>query len=228
MYIRREHERGKADFGWLRSAHSFSFGQYYDPKHMGISVLRVINDDLVQPGKGFGTHGHRDMEIISYVVDGELEHKDSYGNQSIIPAGDIQVMSAGSGITHSEYNPSSSKTVNFLQIWITPNVRGIKPSYQQMRIDQNEPLTPLITPDGSGRTLSINQDAYLYRLTLIKGEKYILDTVDQCGYLHLVKGRGQIDDLRLSAGDAVGVEDSRSVSIEAKEDIEALWFLLPI
>ena len=137
-YIRKSESRGKANFGWLQSKHSFSFGNYYDKNHMGVSVLRVINDDLVMPGKGFGEHGHRDMEIISYVIEGALKHEDSTGNKYIVPAGDVQRMSAGRGVMHSEFNASNKEKVKFLQIWIQPNVLGIKPSYEQKNITQNK------------------------------------------------------------------------------------------
>ncbi len=148
-YFRKATERGTVDLGWLKSQHSFSFGHYYDPAHMGISALRVINEDRVQPGQGFDTHGHRDMEIISYVVSGALKHKDSQGNEYLVPAGEVQRMSAGSGIMHSEYNASDSEPVHFLQIWIQPKFRGITPSYEQMQVHQHGAMTPLGRRPGS-------------------------------------------------------------------------------
>ena len=231
-YIRKGNERGRVDMGWLQSHHSFSFGSYYDPRHMGLSVLRVINDDVVQPGEGFGTHGHRDMEIISYVIDGALEHKDSTGNKYVVPAGEIQRMSAGSGVTHSEYNVSDKETVNFLQIWIIPAVRGIKPEYEQKRIEQNGALTPIVTPNGLHGSLSINQDASIYRLKLDLDERYTLATQSRLGYLHLVKGAIKVSSASIGeqifqAGDAFSLEQNESVEIEALEDFEALWFDLP-
>ena len=145
-YIRKSDSRGKVNFGWLNSKHSFSFGSYYDPQHMGWSVLRVINDDQVSAAAGFDTHGHRDMEIISYVLEGAIEHKDSMGNQFVLPAGEVQRMSAGSGITHSEYNHSKTDSLRFLQIWIQPKQLGILPSYQQAKIPQDLAMTALVTP----------------------------------------------------------------------------------
>lgn len=174
-YIRRANDRGAIDLGWLQSKHSFSFGSYYDPKHMGVSALRVINDDMVMPGQGFGTHGHRDMEIISYVTEGALKHEDSEGNKHVVPAGDVQRMSAGSGVMHSEFNPSDTEKVKFFQIWIQPNKMGIKPSYEQKSIPQNGILTPLVTPTGENGSLSINQEASLSRLVLGAQETFTID-----------------------------------------------------
>jgi len=169
-YRRRSNERGPGDLGWLQSRHTFSFGSYHDPDHMGVSVLRVINDDQVQPGAGFATHSHQDMEIISYVKQGTIEHKDSMGNVEVLPAGEFQLMSAGTGITHSEYNPSDSRALSFLQIWIQPDELGVKPGYQQKSFGKNRGLTPIISPDGRDGTLHIHQDAYLYQLRLDRGQ----------------------------------------------------------
>ena len=156
IYHRPSYERGSANFGWLDSKHSFSFGNYYDPEHMGVSALRVINDDTVTPGAGFGKHGHRDMEIISYVLDGAIEHKDSQGNQFVVKAGEVQRMSAGTGITHSEFNHSEDDALRFLQIWIIPNEMGIEPEYEQKLIEQNGKMTPLASPDGVDGSLTIH------------------------------------------------------------------------
>ncbi|QDP02663.1 pirin family protein [Thalassotalea sp. PS06] len=230
-YIRKSHDRGGANFGWLNSKHSFSFGHYYDPKHMGVSVLRVINDDVVQPGRGFDTHGHRDMEIISYVIDGALEHKDSTGNIYTVPAGEVQRMSAGRGVMHSEYNASDKEAVNFLQIWIQPNVFGIEPSYEQKRIEQNGPLTPLVTSNGTDGSLSMNQDANLYRLMLEKQQQITLyvstHTTNRVGYLHIVSGSLAANGTDFSAGDAFMVTADEVTEIVASSDVEALWFDLP-
>lgn len=226
-YIRRAEERGQVDFGWLQSRHSFSFGHYYDPAHMGFSVLRVINDDVVAPGRGFDTHGHRDMEIISYVVSGSLAHKDSTGTDGIIPAGDIQRMSAGKGIMHSEYNPSTTTAANFLQIWILPQQRGVTPGYAQRAVAQKSTLTPLITPQGSGETLSINQDMTLYRMVLAEHERQALQTVARWGYLHVISGELDIDGARFHAGDAIGLTAKEAITVTALKDAEALWFDLP-
>jgi len=226
-YIRKADERGKVDLGWLQSNHSFSFGHYYDPKHMGVSVLRVINDDVVMPAEGFGTHGHRDMEIISYVLEGALEHHDSTGNTYVINAGEVQRMSAGSGITHSEYNASKTAKVNFLQIWIKPRINGIKPGYEQKKIEQGGALTTLVTPNGTGDSLTINQDMSLYRLKLSAGESYELAAGNRLGYFHIVSGYISVKENNFGNGDAFSVDSGESVLIEAKEDLEALWFDLP-
>lgn len=226
-YIRRSNERGQVNIGWLKSQHSFSFGHYYDPKHMGISVLRVINDDVVQPNQGFDTHGHRDMEIISYVVEGALAHKDSEGNEHVVPAGDIQVMSAGRGITHSEFNHSATEKVNFLQIWIVPNELGLTPQYQQQSMSTNDGMTPLVTPDGRGGSLLIHQDATISRLMLAKGEQFSLHSGQRIGYLHLVKGEIQADGETFVAGDAFAVLPNETTEIQVSDNLEALWFDLP-
>ncbi|MEW9796943.1 pirin family protein [Alteromonas sp. CYL-A6] len=231
QYIRKSHERGGVDFGWLQSQHSFSFGSYFDPNHMGFSVLRVINDDWVKPGKGFGTHGHKDMEIISYVVEGALKHKDSTGNDYVIPAGDVQRMSAGKGIMHSEFNPSDNEEVNFLQIWITPNVQEAEPGYEQKTIQDKGKLTPLVTPNGEGNSLSINQDASMYRVKLVPGESLELTTGERFGYLHTVKGQftavSNDSTVSFGQGDAFGAITGQTILITADTDVEALWFDLP-
>lgn len=225
-YFRYENERGRANFGWLDSKHSFSFGHYYDPKHMGLSALRVINDDTVKPGAGFETHGHRDMEIISYVLEGSIEHKDSMGKQYVVPAGDVQRMSAGTGVTHSEFNHSKNKPLRFLQIWVQPNKKGISPSYEQKTIVQKGPLTPLVTPDGRDDTLSMQQDASLYRLQLEAGEKLKLDTLQRPGYLHIISGAADVNNNALKSGDALGASQEK-LNISAINNLTALWFDLP-
>ena len=227
-YIRTSDQRGSVNLGWLKSKHSFSFGNYYDPKHMGVSVLRVINDDMVMPGQGFGTHGHKDMEIISYVIEGALEHKDSEGNKYTVPAGDIQRMSAGSGVMHSEYNASKKDKVKFLQIWIQPNKMGIKPSYEQKNITQKGPLTPLLTPKGKNGSLSLNQDASLSRLVLKADETFTLDPSKRMGYLHIVKGEMMADKNYVEAGDGFAVDPNQKVELKALSTVEALWFDLPV
>lgn len=227
-YIRPAAERGTANFGWLHSRHSFSFGSYVDPKHMGFSVLRVINEDQVLPSQGFGQHGHRDMEIISYVLSGALEHKDSLGNRHLITPGEVQRMSAGTGIVHSEYNASSRDSVHFLQIWIIPSVTGISPGYEQKRFTQKGSLTPLITPDGRDGTLSLHQDASLYRLKLGAGEQQQLLTGDRLGYLQVIDGEAHGDELSLGAGDGLGLLGQRELTLQAADGgLEALWFDLP-
>lgn len=226
-YIRMSQDRGQANLGWLQSKHTFSFGSYYDEKHMGVSVLRVINDDTVMPSRGFDTHGHRDMEIISYVIEGALKHKDSTGNEYVVPAGDVQRMSAGSGVMHSEFNASSTDQVKFLQIWIQPNVMGIQPSYEQKTIVQKASLTPLVSPNGEHGSLSINQDASLSRLILDKDETISLTTQQRLGYLHIVKGEITVSGTTFIAGDGFAVESNEEVEIIAKSTLEAVWFDLP-
>jgi redox-sensitive bicupin YhaK (pirin superfamily) len=226
-YIRKSEGRGVANHGWLHSKHSFSFAHYYDPKHMGFSALRVINDDTVAPGKGFGSHGHRDMEIISYVTQGSLRHEDSEGNKHLVSVGEIQRMSAGTGVMHSEYNASATEDVKFFQIWIEPNKRGTKPSYAQKHIPQKGALTPLITPTGADDSISIQQEASLSRLVLNEKENFILAPIKQSGYLHIIKGELKVDDQSFVAGDAFSVEASQKIDLEAISTLEALWFELP-
>lgn len=225
-YFRYGNERGRANFGWLNSKHSFSFGHYYDPKHMGLSALRVINDDTVQASTGFDTHGHRDMEIISYVLEGAIEHKDSMGKQYIVPAGDIQRMSAGTGVTHSEFNHSKNDALHFLQIWIQPNKKGIPPSYEQKTVVQKGSLTPLVTPDGRDGSLSMQQDASIYRLQLKAGEELALDTQRRPGYLHVISGSVDVNNNAFTAGDALGAS-KEILNVSALSDLTALWFDLP-
>ncbi|MEO2281499.1 pirin family protein [Pseudoalteromonas pernae] len=225
-YIRRANERGTVDLGWLHSQHSFSFGHYYDPKHMGVSTLRVINEDKVQPGMGFDTHGHRDMEIISVVLSGALKHKDSRGNEFVVKAGDVQRMSAGSGIMHSEYNASTEEAAHFLQIWIQPKFRGITPSYEQLSIAQKEVVTPLVTPTGGEGTLSINQDAKLSRVVLEQGQKLDLEVASGTGYLHIISGSVDAAKETLSSGDAFAIDAQETVTLHAREHLVALWFEL--
>ena len=237
-YLRKSTERGQVNFGWLDSKHSFSFGHYYDPKHMGISALRVINDDTVAPSMGFDTHGHQNMEIISYILEGVIAHKDSTGNDYTIPAGEVQRMSAGTGVTHSEFNASKDQPLKFLQIWIQPKVQNIAPDYEQRVIEQSSQLTPLVTPDGEGDSLFINQDARIYRLRLTKGEAINLHTQGNHAYLHLVSGKAEVSGngmevgstVSLKQGDALGglLEHQQHVQVNAlSEDLEALWFDLP-
>ena len=193
---------------------------------MGVSALRVINDDVVIGGAGFDTHGHRDMEIISYVLEGSIEHKDSMGKQYVVPAGDIQRMSAGTGVTHSEFNHSKTDDLRFLQIWIQPNKMGIKPSYDQKKVVQKGPLTPLVTPDGRDGSLSIQQDASIYRLQLKAGEEIDLDTQKRPGYLHVISGKADVNNNALNAGDALGAIEEQ-LNVSALTDLTALWFDLP-
>ncbi|MGQ8365490.1 pirin family protein [Glaciecola sp. 1036] len=228
-YIRKADQRGMVDIGWLKSKHSFSFGHYYDHDHMGVSVLRVINDDTVAPGAGFDTHGHRDMEIISYVLEGELEHQDNQGNRHIVRPGEVQRMSAGTGVMHSEFNPSKTNRVKFLQIWIIPNKVGVAPSYQQKKIEQHAKLTPLVTPDGHSGSISMHQDASLYRLKLSTNDSLHLQYgTDRQGYLHVIEGDISVNGVALSAGDAIAPDSTESLEfISNDSEVEALWFDLP-
>lgn len=226
-YLRRADERGKANFGWLDSRHSFSFGHYLDPNHMGLSALRVINDDTVAPGAGFGTHGHRDMEIISYVLSGAIAHKDSMGNEFVVPAGEVQRMTAGTGVTHSEYNHSQTEPLKFLQIWIIPDQRDLEPGYEQKAIPQNGPLTPLVTPDGRDGSLTVHQQASIYRLQLQAGETHTVNPEKGVGYLHLIEGGVEANGNPLSAGDGFGTLDEPLTLAAGAEGVTALWFDLP-
>ncbi|WP_133012059.1 pirin family protein [Marinomonas flavescens] len=214
--IRKANDRGQADFGWLNSHHTFSFGHYYDSKHMGFSHLRVINDDRVTPGAGFDTHGHRDMEIISYVLQGRIAHKDSAGNIKELPAGEFQLMSAGKGVTHSEFNASDTEPLKFLQIWIEPNVTGGNPGYQQKDFGQNHGLTTIITPDGRNGTLSIKQDAQLSELILDAGKQEKVTVNNKRNvYVHQVEGELTLNDgTILTPGDGVKVSDEVAITLK--------------
>jgi redox-sensitive bicupin YhaK (pirin superfamily) len=228
--IRKAEARGGANFGWLDSKHTFSFGQYYDPNHMGVSALRVINDDKVDPGAGFATHGHQNMEIISLVTKGAMVHKDSEGNEQLLPTGEFQLMSAGSGIMHSEYNASSDEPLHFLQIWVQPNVKGGKPGYQQKRFDAGAGLTTIISPDGREGTLKIKQDAFLSELNLPIGENVELDTdKNRRYYLHVIEGELSAQSEALKSGDGATLEQLESLSFVQLGDTatKAILFDLP-
>ncbi len=204
MEIRKSRDRGLAEHGWLRSFHSFSFADYHDPEHMGFGDLRVINEDRIQPGTGFGTHGHRDMEIISYVLEGALAHKDSMGTGSTIVPGDVQRMSAGKGVMHSEFNQSKDGVTHFLQIWIEPNVRGIVPSYEQKHFDASSKrgtLRLLASPDGRDGSVTIHQDAFLYAALLDGGDRAVHKLrPGRRAYLHVARGRLIANGQPLEAG----------------------------
>ena len=226
--LRRSSERGHADHGWLDSYHSFSFADYYDPQHMGFGPLRVINEDRVQPGKGFGTHGHRDMEIISYVLEGSLGHKDSMGTGSTIVPGDVQRMSAGSGVRHSEFNHEKQGVTHFLQIWIEPNVTGIPPSYEQKHFkpeDKRGRLRLIASSDGRDGSVTIHQDASLYA-ALVDGAE-ALDFEPLPGrkvYVHVVRGEVEVNGQPLAAGDAIKLSNERRVRVERGRGAEILLF----
>lgn len=229
LEIIRANQRGRAHFGWLKSQHTFSFGDYYNPKQMGFSALRVINDDEVAPGAGFSTHGHRNMEIISYVLQGQIAHKDSAGNEELLPAGEFQLMSAGKGIYHSEYNASQTEQLKFLQIWIEPNLRDGEPGYQQKNFGRAPGLTWVITPDGHNGTLSIKQDAAVAQILL--AEQDVMEFPVQPGrayYLHLIEGELELDELKLTSGDGLKIAaEAQLRGLVAKGPLLGLWFDLP-
>jgi redox-sensitive bicupin YhaK (pirin superfamily) len=226
--IRRSDERGPTRLSWLDSRHTFSFGGYYDPRHMGCSALRVINDDTVAPGAGFATHSHRDMEIISYVKRGTIEHQDSMGNVQVLPAGEFQLMSAGTGITHSEYNPSATERLEFLQIWIQPDRQGIAPGYQQKRFPERDGLTLIASPDARDGSLQLHQDASLYRLTLAAGASLAQPLgPGRSAFVHVIHGQLQVNGERLAAGDGAALTGEATIAVSADADSEALLFDLP-
>ena len=228
--VRRSGERGHADHGWLDSYHSFSFADYHDPQHMGYGPLRVINEDRVQPGQGFGTHGHRDMEIISYVLEGALAHQDSMGTGSTIVPGDVQRMSAGNGVRHSEYNHDKSGVTHFLQIWIEPAVRGIPPSYEQKHFAAAEKrgrLRLIASPDGAEGSVRLHQDARVFA-GLFDGAERATHELQRgrLGYVHVARGKVEVNGQKLAAGDALKT-DAAQIRVEAGEQAEILLFDLP-
>jgi quercetin 2,3-dioxygenase len=229
--IRRSDERGFADHGWLKSFHTFSFADYFDPKHVEFGPLRVINEDRVQAGAGFGTHGHRDMEIISYVLSGELAHKDSMGNGSTIRPGDVQRMSAGTGVQHSEFNPSSSEPVHFLQIWIQPAKRNIEPSYEEKRFASNEKrgrLRLIVSPDCANGSLLIHQDARVYAGLFTDSERAHLEVAaGRRIYLHVARGALTANGTALASGDALAITDGSPLALSDARNAEVLVFDLP-
>ncbi|MCU0938722.1 MAG: pirin family protein [Burkholderiaceae bacterium] len=229
--IRRSDERGQADHGWLKSFHSFSFADYYDPRWMGFSALRVINEDRVAPGSGFGTHGHRDMEIISYVLEGELAHQDSMGNGSVIRPGDVQRMSAGTGVRHSEFNHAADATTHFLQIWIEPARTGVAPSYEEKHFDAADKrgrLRLVASPDGAEGSVSIYQDARLF-VGLFDGAEAAAAAIapGRHGYLHVARGEIEANGQRLAAGDALLLRDETQLDLRQGRSAEVLFFDLP-
>jgi redox-sensitive bicupin YhaK (pirin superfamily) len=230
MRIRRADQRGSTQYDWLDSRHSFSFGDYADQEWMGWSVLRVLNDDKVVPGGGFPRHGHRDMEIVTYVLSGSIVHRDSQGNEATLKAGELQHMSAGTGIHHSEHNGSGTDPLHFLQIWLLPDETGIEPSYSQTWIDPaalDGHFRPLITPDGQGRTLKINQNATMYgaKLRAGSGARRIIGK-DRAGYLHVIEGVVQAGGTVLSSGDGACLFEG-TVSVNAVHDCHVILFDLP-
>ena len=228
LTIRRSQDRGHANHGWLDIHHSFSFADYHDPEHMGWGNLRVINEDRVQPGAGFGRHGHRDMEIVSYVLAGELAHKDSMGNVESIPPGDVQRMSAGTGVLHSEFNYAKDQVTHFLQIWIEPSVTGIKPSYEQRAIPAAEKrgvLRLVASPDGAQDSLTIHADALLYAGLFDGAERAELE-LDPArkGYVHVVRGAIEVNGRALGAGDALKLAEESRITLANGVDAEVIVF----
>lgn len=229
--LRKSEERGHGYHGWLDTRHTFSFADYYDPEQMGFSQLRVINEDRVAPGAGFPTHGHRDMEIISYVLSGALEHKDSLGNGSIIRPGDVQRMSAGTGVMHSEYNPSQTESVHFLQIWITPRVFGTQPGYEQKRFSDEERrgrLCLIVSPDGRDGSVTIQQDAFIYATQLPNSDPINYRSAPGRNvYIHLARGVAAINERALTAGDGARITQEAGITLVGEKEAELLIFDLP-
>jgi len=225
---RRAKDRGRTDWGWLDSRHTFSFGEYHDYRHMGFRSLRVINDDRVQPGAGFGTHGHRDMEILSYVLEGALEHKDSSGGGGVIRPGEIQFMRAGTGVTHSEYNASQSEPVHFLQIWIVPDASGLRPRYDQKRFDAQaarERFVRLAAKGGPDGTIDLHQDVALWMTRLSAGESrsHAL-ALDRHAWLHVARGSVALGELALAEGGGAAISNEAKVELQGQGDAEVLLF----
>ena len=231
LSIRRSKERGYADHGWLRSFHSFSFADYHDPEHMGFGPLRVINEDRVAPGRGFGRHGHRNMEIITYVLEGALEHKDSIGTGAVIRAGDVQRMSAGTGVMHSEFNASNREIVHFLQIWIEPDRQGIAPGYEQKHFDAPQKrgrLRLIASPDGREGSVTIHQEALVYAGLFEGAEQAQHELVPgRSAYVHVVRGDIHVNGQPLETGDAAKLTDASAVALERAAGAEVLVFDLP-
>ncbi|GAB6847047.1 pirin family protein [Paraburkholderia sp. A1RI_3L] len=228
LEIRHASERGRAEHGWLSSRHTFSFANYYDPKQMGFSDLLVINDDRVMPGRGFGKHPHRDVEIFSYVLEGALEHKDTMGNGSVIVPGDIQLMSAGTGVAHSEYNPSATDRVHFLQIWIATQKNGETPRYQQRMFTPEEKrgtLRLVISPEASGESLQIRQDTRVYAGLFDGDERAELElAAERYAYVHVARGSIEVNGVTLGEGDGVRIRDERKLTFSGGKDAEILVF----
>ncbi|HTR05757.1 MAG TPA: pirin family protein [Paraburkholderia sp.] len=226
--LRKADQRGRGEHGWLSSRHTFSFANYYDPKQIGFSDLLVINDDRVAPARGFGKHPHRDMEIFSYVLEGALEHKDSMGTGSVIVPGDVQLMSAGTGVAHSEYNHSANEPVHFLQIWIAPNVKGAQPRYQQKNVadaDKRGKLRLVLSPDGADDSLLLRQDARVYAGRFDGAETAKLEIgADRHAYVHVARGSVKLNGVELGEGDGARIRTERELSFTDGHDAEVLVF----
>jgi quercetin 2,3-dioxygenase len=228
LQIRPAAERGRTDWGWLDSRHTFSFGEYHDPRHMGFRALRVINDDRVQAGKGFGAHGHQDMEILSYVLEGALEHRDSMGTGSVIRPGEIQMMRAGSGVTHSEFNNSQTEPVHFLQIWIVPDARRLKPAYAQQRFDRDAARAGfllLASKDGREGSVHVSQDVDLWVTVVPAGERRAMAlSRGRHAWVHVARGKASLDGTPLSEGDGAAVAGPARLELEGRDEAEVLVF----
>lgn len=228
IYLRKAEDRGHAQHGWLKSWHTFSFANYYDPDFMGFSALRVINEDIIAPGQGFGTHPHKDMEILTYVLSGTVEHQDSMGNKEQIPAGEFQIMSAGTGVRHSEYNPSATEPLHLYQIWIMPQRAGVEPRYEQKRFDDPRGRQWVLTPDGREDSLKVWQDMTLSRQVVAAGGTQHLSLDNGRNYwVQVVKGKLAINEQSLKASDALALTEESSLTLQAEEDTEVLIFDLP-
>ncbi|MBS0923394.1 pirin family protein [Providencia sp. JGM181] len=228
IYLRQANERGHANHGWLDSWHTFSFANYYDEKFMGFSALRVINEDYIAAGQGFGTHPHKDMEILTYVLDGAVEHKDSMGNMEQIPAGEFQIMSAGTGVRHSEYNPSNEKELRLYQIWIIPDKNGIEPRYEQKRFDSTSGKQLVLSPDARDGSLKVNQDMTLWRWALPANEQSTYDIAEKrVVWIQVVKGNIEVNGQKATTSDGLAIWQENQLTIKADEDSEILVFDLP-
>lgn len=228
IFLRKAEERGHANHGWLDSWHTFSFANYYDPNFMGFSALRVINDDVVAPGQGFGTHPHKDMEILTYVLEGAVEHQDSMGNKEQVPAGEFQIMSAGTGVRHSEYNPSSTERLRLYQIWIIPEKTGIEPRYEQRRFDAAQGRQLVLSPDARDGSLKVYQDMELSRWAMAKEEQSVYSVAaGRRVWIQVVKGEVTVNGTKAKTSDGLAIWDEQTLSIHADSESEILLFDLP-
>lgn len=228
IFLRKANERGHANHGWLDSWHTFSFADYYDPNFMGFSALRVINDDVIDPGQGFGTHPHKDMEILTYVLEGAVAHQDSMGNKEQVPAGEFQIMSAGTGIRHSEYNPSDTEALHLYQIWIIPEKTGITPRYEQRRFDAVQGKQLVLSPDAREGSLKVYQDMELYRWAQLQGEQSTHEiAAGRRVWIQVVKGDITINGTKATTSDGLAIWDEQALSVQADSDSEILLFDLP-
>lgn len=228
IYVRKSNDRGFASHGWLKSWHTFSFANYYDEKFMGVSVLRVINEDIIDAGSGFPTHPHQDMEILTYILEGTVEHEDSMGNKDQIHAGEFQIMSAGTGIRHSEYNPNPDKPLHLYQIWIIPDKKGIKPRYEQKTFDVKEGKQLVLSPDERDGSLKVHQDMKLWRWAFKSGQSANSEiTGSRKVWIQVVKGSLKINDVAIGTSDGVAIWDEDKFTITAETDSEILLFDMP-